>query len=900
MAISKEQKKIIDDIIAGISAGSILDETEGVAQAYRWRSQCLLAASLGDITKEVTSTHAKPWRYVTSFSTVGDTGNGTTADFLNRLHLQDSSTDPKNGFVNLSTYERSQLLWNLKLSKVIYSAKVSAADKVTYEYAAEVPLVFEQMAADDMQKYKDGENYYVQTAPDEFDSTGAKTRSGEDIGRPDTGYGIKSFSWNFQGGNPETIRNDIEATLVMEFQNFNQLTRVRTALGAKSAPGGTIGSSKITKYEPLDYSLLDLLGYGPSSPKVMPPSDNDEKASPDTYDPALVEIKAVVGWDCNPQNSDLKSKIAGQKTTLFLTMIDHEFSISQVGTFTLTLSYRARLESAMAQMRANVVFSQHDAGASSQISGTPNYSVVSEVLSRDVGYYEEVELLDISIAMASKECNETLIKTLMTRRDKALRRAWESSFENFFKNELKNDFLESHAASRLKQHSGIQNATPTGKYYHDGDWMQIWKIKYKNSSIATWMNGTSKRDTPEFVGPIGRITSTAGALGPSMQAIEDIFTPVGGEGDNFLERNFNAAATGTQSIYFILLGDILDRMAHRALSKEYFLSEESLSGGSFGSAEKIKIICGPVRLKTDHGEVVCSLSDLPIGVEAFMDFWYTNVIQRDREVYNILDFIRDFADQVISKAYGQDCAFGMKRAFSGLSQIKTGFIQIPPVDKKEADDPLFHLNKGVYHPVTGDLLVEQLPKVIDPSRLAETKPEDVHHYLVLYMSTVADMSSYTGTEKKDMEKGIYHLKVHQGILQSIDFQKTDQPYLRESRFFRHNENPLVHLSNVYKIRASMVGNTLFYPGQMVYINPIGFGTSLGDPMKTNSISNVMGLGGYHVIISVSNSVSRDFTTEIVAQWDNNGESRPRSGWNPPNICQDDRTADEKKLEGDNN
>jgi hypothetical protein len=76
----------------------------------------------------------------------------------------------------------------------------------------------------------------------------------------------------------------------------------------------------------------------------------------------------------------------------------------------------------------------------------------------------------------------------------------------------------------------------------------------------------------------------------------------------------------------------------------------------------------------------------------------------------------------------------------------------------------------------------------------------------------------------------------------------------------------------------MVGNTCFYPGDTVYINPIGFGTSLGSPMAAKSLSSVMGLGGYHTIISVTNRISRDFTTEINAQWTSNGSGNAGSDY----------------------
>jgi hypothetical protein len=169
-----------------------------------------------------------------------------------------------------------------------------------------------------------------------------------------------------------------------------------------------------------------------------------------------------------------------------------------------------------------------------------------------------------------------------------------------------------------------------------------------------------------------------------------------------------------------------------------------------------------------------------------------------------------------------------------------------------------------------------MPIVNNPDLVKDTKPEDIFHYIVLYLENYDAAKDLTGDEDPDAAKGIYHLKIHQGILQSIDFSKTDQPYLRESRFFIHNKNPLVHLSNVYNVNASMVGNTCFYPGDTVFINPIGFGPSLGLPMTEGSLSSVMGLGGYHTIISVSNKVSRDFTTDIVAQWTSNGNAEARS------------------------
>ena len=173
----------------------------------------------------------------------------------------------------------------------------------------------------------------------------------------------------------------------------------------------------------------------------------------------------------------------------------------------------------------------------------------------------------------------------------------------------------------------------------------------------------------------------------------------------------------------------------------------------------------------------------------------------------------------------------------------------------------------------------------NPDLIEKSAPDKLFHYIVLYMENINPKNAFTGIETTDAKNGIHHLKIHQGILQSIDFQKSDQPFLRETKYFKHNENPLQHLSNVYNVRLTTVGNTLFYPGDTLYINPIGFGVSLGSPMNETSLSNVMGLGGYHTVISVQNKVSKDFTTDIVAQWTSNGSNKPGSDW-PTRECPD--------------
>ena len=72
----------------------------------------------------------------------------------------------------------------------------------------------------------------------------------------------------------------------------------------------------------------------------------------------------------------------------------------------------------------------------------------------------------------------------------------------------------------------------------------------------------------------------------------------------------------------------------------------------------------------------------------------------------------------------------------------------------------------------------------------------------------------------------------------------------------------------------MVGNTFFYPGSYIYINPFGLAPqgTLGRPYNKGSYSNIMGLGGYHIIINVESFIeSGKFETVMQTRFDATGD-----------------------------
>ena len=77
----------------------------------------------------------------------------------------------------------------------------------------------------------------------------------------------------------------------------------------------------------------------------------------------------------------------------------------------------------------------------------------------------------------------------------------------------------------------------------------------------------------------------------------------------------------------------------------------------------------------------------------------------------------------------------------------------------------------------------------------------------------------------------------------------------------------------------MAGNTMFHPGQFVFISMQPLGKDLGHPSDKGPISyaNQLGLGGYHLITKVSNEINSDnqFETTINCLWDNSGDGESR-------------------------
>jgi hypothetical protein len=233
-------------------------------------------------------------------------GYGNCTDFINKL-----TYNPKaERFLNSKTDEQSSLIPMIRLFKTYHNKDNS---KITKEV--------------------------------EFTFDGGTTAG---VLNPKGRVGIKSFDWKLNATNPAIVRNDIEATLVLYFQSFNDLLSTRHGIDTISA------QPEKYKYEDL---LLRPPVEGPKQSIASPDGGTDCRRESLIYDPSFYEVKAIVGWAPSgniSKSGSFSESTASQQLPLFLTLIDHEFNFTQQGTFELTITYRARMESVLNDPRMDV------------------------------------------------------------------------------------------------------------------------------------------------------------------------------------------------------------------------------------------------------------------------------------------------------------------------------------------------------------------------------------------------------------------------------------------------------------------------------------------------------------------------------------------------------------------
>ena len=575
-----------------------------------------------------------------------------------------------------------------------------------------------------------------------------------------------------------------------------------------------------------EYRFVDLI--------IQPPPDNPVGAgirSLRQYEPSFYRIRVEMGYNIPEEgeiegiSSDdfarLKNAIETMNQSYFLCMVDHNFNIKNDGTVDMNFTYYAYLETALRSIK-------FDALTTPELAKKRIENAEKLINIANKKTCTQAELRELSIALAGEEIQiqRDSLNSILRRlylRNKVFNLEIENEDRKFF---LKRGF-------------------------------------FKQCRFINGANVTTNADDPN-----------QGDL--SIVLRKGFLSDDPGE-------DFTRDANDT-NVQFFFFGDLL----YTVLDSLYDPDTKKIAVG----LENTKIVLGsfdfdPYQKKNTNTAKSFNIANIPISVDFFSEWFRDNVLNQrsTRKTYPILDFIRSLSNYLVSNALLEAC---VDRKVEQKLMFQTG--QISAVSPNKKVDPLGTLvDLNNYIIKTDDQRnAGGLPLKGDVNRKSSdtgSPIENFYHYIVLNANGSALTYVGSGKYADDIEAGRFHVQIgsNRGIVKTVQFAKTDMQYIREARFFRQGIDGLLQLSSVYTANVEMFGNTLFYPGMELWIDPYGMGgTHIGRPQQggiNRSLANTLGLGGYHTITDVSTTITpNSFTTKLKSQhyYSGDGETPEKS------------------------
>ena len=909
-AIEALKVKLAKDILSSANKGKVLSEAqlqalralkkgndEYFSKRIRESDQCILRLNLESFMRPYYENRYQaqnglsPTRRKRPHKSIyQDSGHPVAS--MNKLAYSPASAP----FLQARTHEISQLMPMIRLYKTYYNDETKEIDK-------EVELYFDGGVS------------------------AAQALSGR------TGVGIKNFEWSLNATNPSTVKNDITAKLVLYFQSFNDLLSTRW--------GKDVITGKAEKFRYEDLLLRPPAGGRDKDLGSISAPDTGacEKNTADS-DSRFYEVKATVGWAPpirfeGQQTPGLVTAMRSQQIPLFLTLIDHEFSFTQEGTFELSITYRARMEAMGMDPRLDILT-------------TPKIK-------------DRVNTLQKEIQNLKKICDsqESIDKK---REEIALERGIDA--DNLASNiitQLEGYIYFSKIKTAPLQDSVLGIATTEEVVSN----LVISELDVNNSITAT--NKTLKKDVLLELRRNTVVTPKKGTSEAKKAKEKEA------EKDP-TDFSFDDEDTVYSNIPWFYFGDLVDIVVNNAMVNNTPGDQDAPGIIPGLELDNLVFLLGTYDYekieKNGSSMEIGQLSSVPVTVAAYNSWFVRNIVNSERSSFPILEFLRSFIKEVILPMLNRDCfndeVFRTTWTTSDYyKRLPRPWIEISPLISKSAaisiasnqgpltaaergknklgDNPLekfrvtpgpspfstgfarptklrvtaAEINLGNFNPDTGNIpttrenshgqtiknsyhvtvfyLIGQdayktLGRVVVPTEEKE-KSEFVKTYDFNSDGEFSSFEMYAAREDRDYKQGVYHLYLgaDRGLVKEATFAKVDVPYLREARIQQDGLNPLALLAATYNINLKMVGNTVFWPGQYIFVNPVGYGSGLGLPDQCGSVSNQLGLGGYHLITQVKSYIENGkFETTIKGLFEFSGDGKPSLPQHTPdNECSED-------------
>ena len=733
------------------------------------------------------------------------TGGGAY-EIISKLTSRDGLTE----FLNISPAAIAALQPKIRLYKLIYGSQDSRN-----------PIASPEFIFDD---------FYSRSNIDDIFGSDTFKRIG--------GAGISDVSWKLNGKNPAESDKVIEVSMKFEFQSAADL------LGSRFNPtDGSLNNlfvdenGLVTDELEMQANFIDLI--------LHPPTFEDSQgvsakiaSQRGQHVPKFYRIRLDVGW-AEPQlvdkklpgmredpTRDLIDDLRRQKMSLILNLVSHNFDIKENGAISLSVEYVGALESSINGNDANIL------AILDRVKNSPLISNQEEDMEKN--------------RQRISEMNEYIECLRLDDPDNEEAQKYKDNIESL-QEEIKDgeeEVEETMSAQREEVYK--QFLTSLNK--------EVQTVELSESEIDDWLESITEDSIRPKVDALFNEDGTFKDLGEkeveNASEVEKAVAEAADTETEALEKVVKEAENAKQDpskgyIQFIFLGDIMNAactMMNPHLNK------------SMGDSV---IISGPVTIHHPRGgRFQINLADIPISYSDFQTFFLEVVVRKQIASYPLKQFFKDILERLVKKVLQPSECFDKGKEQRTINIAMNNF---------SISEDMAHMNSlrvDYAFPSPRFDIGELIP--VPPSPV-EGEPM-VNCLLFHALSFKA--SELIGEVEPDRDKGIYHFYIgaEGGIVKSIDYSRTDVEGLREAR--QAEARNLGQIRDVYNASVKLMGNTLFYPGMKVFLNPpMGFGEPQNDgdgghlppsatPTNFGSLANLLGIGGYYDVISVDSSISR--------------------------------------------
>jgi len=660
-------------------------------------------------------------------------------------------------------------------------------------------------------------------------------------------YFLENTKINFDGTNPSTARNDVKVEMTWKLGSLEGLSSPLAILGKLD------GRSDGTEITIVDLITLPLTGQPNSSNGAM--SFLLNQYSPN-YSRVRLKVAPYGDKDENHQKDCM---------ILDLAIIDHKINrSSETGETSLTINYRGYFEQVMNQ-------SYNDA-----------LTTRDQMRERKEARKRSLEIL----ADPGNECDVNTVRS-------AIRLEQEISLKEDAYPSAGTILLRMKGIRAIHQYKLKEEAMRAASFGNllDGRKQFVEKVSVKRGLALTTEN---------------MATLAQGSKTDNDDADDGAYKRLG---DQIKER-------------FFFIGDLMWVLLDCLYEEGEANHIESLKNLN------LKFIMGTIYVPNpkDLGGPPITINpiSIPVDLRFFVQWFNATIISKGLKFYPIGTFIRDLVGKLVNGIIYDTC-FSLLLPDENPPQLRsTTFISGEKNWFKKNRDGWFDPTDPYQDGQPSEILFSKAfvgTRTDQPTNMWSRIVESTN-YCVIYQQFPSYKRQLAAQDNGYLRDDEYTPTIYYGaknknynFLSDVSFSKTNSPFLREARFFNTNNGGLSLLSNVYDLSFSFKrrkANTMFYPGCIINFVLLDWGQrwvdeppwkdngrgnivhyfydrnltgpsqdtgllSDSDPHKEGTMSNIMGMGGYFIVLSVEYNLGQtpgEFEINVTTKFLGTDASKP--------------------------